>query len=473
MTTSTAQPDLPTGTTVSDERDPYVIDGSRVRQPPTTVAGRMRFLGPGMITSAAVVGSGELLTATTLGAQVGFMLLWLVLVSTFVKVWVQIELARWSISTGRPAISGYDDVPPKVGRRSWMSYLALLLFLQFLIGQAGVISAAAFAFSALFPIGPDPFAPLSIGVWVAILAAVAIAIHQTNRYRVIEGVSTVLVVLVTAFAVAMVFIVQTTEFAWTLGDVGDGLRFQVALGSFGVALSMFGLTGIGAGEITAYTYWCVEKGYAAWTGPRDDSAAWVERARGWVRVMKLDAWVSWVIYTVSTVAFYVVGAAVLYPQGLVPEGKDVMTTLSGIFSSAVGAWGGVVFLLGAGLALYKTVLANVPLQGRLISNTLAVFGAFSWTDRRRRNRWLRTVMIILPIAWGVLGTAVSSPLTLVVVGGILNAAYLIGVAVATLYLSRSQTDPRIKDGRFVATMMWVSAVTIALVGAVGIYSAIF
>ena len=41
-----------------------------------------------MITSAAVVGSGELLTATALGAQVGFILLWLVLVSTFVKVWV-------------------------------------------------------------------------------------------------------------------------------------------------------------------------------------------------------------------------------------------------------------------------------------------------------------------------------------------------------------------------------------------------
>lgn len=74
-----------------------------------------------MITSAAVVGSGELLTATTLGAQVGFLLLWLVLISTFLKVWVQIELGRWSISTGRVAVSGYDDVPPRLRRRGWMS----------------------------------------------------------------------------------------------------------------------------------------------------------------------------------------------------------------------------------------------------------------------------------------------------------------------------------------------------------------
>ena len=36
-----------------------------------------------------------------------------------------------------------------------------------------------------------------------------------------------------------------------------------------------------------------------------------------------------------------------------------MRTLSSIFSSAIGQAGGVIFLIGAGLALYKTVIANV------------------------------------------------------------------------------------------------------------------
>ena len=196
-------------------QDPYILDESRIQDPPTKFSGKLKFLGPGMITSAAVVGSGELLTATALGAQVGFILLWLVLVSTFVKVWVQIALARWAISTGRPAVTGYNDVPPKIAKRGWMAYLSLLLFAQFLIGQAGVISAAAFAFSTLFPIGGDPYTTLSIGVWVAILAAGAIAIHLANRYDVVENVSTVLVVLVTVFAISMVFLVQSTEFAWS------------------------------------------------------------------------------------------------------------------------------------------------------------------------------------------------------------------------------------------------------------------
>lgn len=450
------------------EHDPYRLDPPRIQEPPRTFGGRLKFLGPGMITSAAVVGSGELLTATTLGAQAGFVLLWLVLVSTFVKVWVQIELGRWSISTGQVSVTGYDTVPPRIGRRGWMTWLMLAMFLQFLTGQAGVISASAFAFSSLFPIGGEPYSVLSIGGWVAILVVVAIAIHITNRYRVVEGISTVLVVAVTVFAVVILFLVQGTEFSWSIAQLGEGMRFQIAVGSIGVALSMFGLTGVGAGEITAYTYWCVEKGYAAWTGPRDDSDAWRDRARGWISVMKVDAWVSWVIYTVSTAAFYLLGAAVLHPQGLVPKGNDVMETIASIFSTAVGEWGAVLFLVGAGLALFKTIIANVPSLGRQVGNTLAVLGAFDWSDAAVRNRWMRVIMIVLPVVWGVLGVAISSPLALVVLAGILNAVFLIGVAISTLYLSHTQTDPRVKDGPVFTTFLIVSAVAIVAVGVIGL-----
>ena len=461
----------PTRTTIAADVDPYVVDGSQTTEPPRSFRGKLKFLGPGMITSAAVVGSGELLTATTLGAQVGFMLLWLVLVSTFLKVWVQIELARWSISTGRVALDGYDDVPPRVAKRGWISWLVLLMFLQFFIGQAGVISASAFAFSSLFPIGPEPYSMLSIGSWVAILVVVAIGIHVANRYAVVENISTVLVLLVTAFAVVMLFLLHGTEFAWTLGDVADGMRFEISLGSAGIALAMFGMTGVGAGETTAYTYWVVEKGYASWTGPNDGTESWVARARGWISVMKVDAWVSWAIYTASTAAFYMLGAAVLHPQGIVPEGNDVMTTISSIFDSAVGTWGGVLFLLGAGLALFKTILANVPSLGRQVGHTLSIFGAYDWRDQVARDRWQRVIMIILPIGWGILGTAVSSPLALVIIAGILNAIYLIGAAIATLYLARTQTDPRIRDGRPTSVLLWISAIAIIFVGVIGLFNA--
>jgi hypothetical protein len=344
----------------------------------------------------------------------------------------------------------------------------LLMWLQFLTSQAGVISASAFAFSTLLPIGGEPYSALSIGIWIAALTVVAIAIHVSNRYAIVESVSTVLVFLVAAFAVVMVFLLLSTPYAWSGSDLLGGMRFQIAAGAMGVALSMFGLTGVGAGEITAYTYWCVEKGYAAWSGPRDDTAAWVARARGWIAVMKLDAWVSWLIYTISTAAFYILGAAVLQPQGLEPEGNEVMTTIAGIFSTTVGQWGAVVFLVGAGLALFKTIIANVPSLGRQTANTLAVFGAFDWEDAEQRNRWLRVIMVVLPVVWGGFGFFVSSPLVLVVIAGILNAIFLIGVAIATLYLSRTQIDPRVRDGAVFTVLLIISAISIVTVGVIGV-----
>ena len=52
-------------------------------------------------------------------------------------------------------------------------------------------------------------------------------------------------------------------------------------GTLGAAIAMFGITGVGADEITFYNYWCIEKGYARWTGPNDGSE-WRKRAKGWI-----------------------------------------------------------------------------------------------------------------------------------------------------------------------------------------------
>ena len=459
-----------TGHQIDDvHEDPYVMDRKKIQEPPKGWGPSLRFLGPGMITSAAVVGSGELITATTLGAQVGFMLLWLVFVSTFVKVAVQIELARWSISTGKAAMTGYDQVPPKIAGRGWISYIGLLMFLQILIGQGGVLGAAALAMSMILPIGGAPLSPLSLGFWIVVMVVVAIAIHAANKYDIVEKVSTILVLLVTIGVVAMVFGVQFTPFAWSAGDLADGMRFQIAAGAMGVALAMFGLTGVGAGEITAYTYWVVEKGYAAWTGPRDGSAAWVARAKGWIKVMQVDAWVSWAIYTVSTAAFYILGAAVLHPQGLTPKGNDVLGTISRIFTDTLGGWAGAIFLVGAGIALFKTILANAPGFARQVSNTLAVFHVIDWNNPAQRDRWMRGLVIGLPIAWGAFALAIQSPLAMVLIAGVGNAIFLMAVVVATLYLNKTETDPRIKGNTAWMVYLWISAVAVFAVGAIGLW----
>jgi Mn2+/Fe2+ NRAMP family transporter len=52
--------------------DPYRLTLDGVKAPPQGWLESLRYLGPGLIMSASIVGSGELIATTTLGAVAGF-----------------------------------------------------------------------------------------------------------------------------------------------------------------------------------------------------------------------------------------------------------------------------------------------------------------------------------------------------------------------------------------------------------------
>jgi Mn2+/Fe2+ NRAMP family transporter len=447
-----------------DQADPYRLTPEGIKEPPVGWRASFRYLGPGLIVSAAIVGSGELIATTTLGAQAGFVLLWLVIVSTLVKVAVQIELARWTIATGEPALTGYNRVPPRIGRIGWINVLWAVLALIKLLQLGGIIGGTALAFSVLLPIGGEPLAFVSLLFWTSVLAVGSIVLLYSNRYSLIERGAFVLVVVFSAVTVLIALGLPVTPFPYDVGDIGSGLTFLIPAGTLGAALAMFGITGVGADEITFYTYWCLEKGYARWTGPNDGSEAWARRANGWIRVMYKDALISWVIYTFGTLAFYIMGAAVLQPQGLVPQGNEMITTLSRIYTDILGEWASVVFLIGAIAVLGSTLWGAIPSWARMYVNWLASVGVLDWQDAATRTRWIRGFIVALPLLWGVVYLWIQSPVIMIQIGGVVTGIFLVAVVVAVYYLRRTETDPRLHGGRGFAVMLGISSVAIGLLG---------
>jgi Mn2+/Fe2+ NRAMP family transporter len=323
-------PEVPVGVVDgSVDDDPYHLDASGIREPPSGWRRSLTHLGPGLVLSASIVGSGELIATTTAGAQVGFALLWLVLLSCAVKVAVQIEFARWTIATGSPALSGCNRVPPRLGPIGWVNLLFFLLVVSKVLQVGGVLGGTAIAFSVLFPIGGDPLQDPSRTIWHAIVIALTIGSLYSNRYRLIETGAFWMVATFSIVTVVIAVGLPFTPWGYTGGEILSGLRFDLPPAALGAAMAMFGITGVGSDEIIAYNYWCIEKGYARWVGPNDGSDEWVRRARGWIAVMYKDATLSMVIYTFATVAFYVMGASVLYRQGLLPRGNGCTPTRSG------------------------------------------------------------------------------------------------------------------------------------------------
>ena len=82
-------------------------------------------------------------------------------------------------------------------------------------------------------------------------------------------------VVITIITILIALGLPFTPLGYGLNDIMSGLTFSIPAGALGAAVAMFGITGVGSDEITMYNYWCMEKGYARWTGPNDGSDAWV------------------------------------------------------------------------------------------------------------------------------------------------------------------------------------------------------
>src|SRR5687768_1666869 len=91
--------------------------------PPTTLAGTFRHIGPGLIISAMIVGSGELIVTPKLGAEEGFKLLWFIVLGCLLKVFVQIELGRDAILRGRTTLMAFNTLPGPRLIVSWVLWL--------------------------------------------------------------------------------------------------------------------------------------------------------------------------------------------------------------------------------------------------------------------------------------------------------------------------------------------------------------
>lgn len=435
--------------------DPYVLTQAGIKEPPVGWGASFKYLGPGMILTASIVGSGELISTTTMGSTAGFALLWMVIFSCVVKVALQVELARFAISTGIPTLAAFNMVPPKIGPFGWINWIWAVFAVTKWVQSAGIIGGVAQIFQIWFPI--------SIYVWTGIVVVATIGLLFSSAYDFLEKGAFYLVVLFTIITVAIAFGLPFTPFAYTGADVLSGLTFQIPAGTLGVALAMFGITGVGSDEISMYPYWCLEKGYARWTGPNDGSAEWARRANGWMKVMHKDVIVSFVIYTFATMAFFLMGASVLYKQGVKPEGAGSVTmiaSLARMYTDTLGSWAKDGFLLGAFAVLGSTLWAAVPSWSRQWTNWMSVGGMVDWANPAQRIKTIRAWTVFLPIVWGVVYLFVQQPVQLVWVGGIATSLFLFVLVVAIWYLRQNYTDKRLYGSTAFNALLVISSIAI-------------
>jgi Mn2+/Fe2+ NRAMP family transporter len=371
---------------------------SSIKTPATGLA-ILAVLGPSIVWVSEYIGTGEVILATRNGAIFGTGILWVVISGIFLKVWIGMSGARYTVCTGEGMMDMFSRMP---GPKNWAVWLVMVTMLISSTMAAGAIATAAGVFlGSMFPISN------SLGGWIVTLFALLIA--WTGKFKWLKLVMGLFVLIM----VAGVMYVATTVFpgwdAFFSGLIPHTPPVPEWARDQGIGdnpwREILPLLGFGAGGFASqvwYTYWVIGAGYGAAKKDGYGEAADTDelkeldledakKLKGWSRIIYFDSSLAMIMGIIITLGFVLSGAGVLGEARLAPSGANVALELSEIFASRWAEAGGFLFLLGGTAALMATMVGHMAGWPRLLADAFRIcIPAFE-----RKLKWIRQFRLFL------------------------------------------------------------------------------
>lgn len=356
-----------------------MLTSSNVPIPPRGLA-IIAILGPSLVWAAEYIGSGEVILATRTGAILGTSVIWAVVIGIFLKYWIGMSGARYTVTTGEGMVDMFDRMP---GPRHWVVWVVLVAQLvAAAISIGSVANAAGIFISNLVPISPF------LCGWLVSLFAVFVAWSGVfEPLKVVMSIFVFFTVLGVGYVALKVFPGFRVFLAGLIPETTKVPQWAISQGlQENPWREILPLLGWGAGGFASqvwYSYWVIGADYGNASGRDYGNPADLKqlktmtretalKIKGWFRVVYSDATLALVLGTVVTVSFLLAGAGVLGPRHLAPEGPDVALTLSTILSSQWGKIGGILFMIGGTAALISTNVGQLAGWPRLLADTFRI-----------------------------------------------------------------------------------------------------
>lgn len=443
------------------------LEDLQVRELPARKLSFWRMAGPGAILVGLSIGAGEIVIWPRIVAEYGASMVWAAVVGIFLQMWVNFEIARWTIATGETVYTGFARV--------WRGFGPVFIVLTLLAWLApGWARASGLALKAIL-VGPDGFGSDTFWTVLTFAAAALILFGPKVAYLAVERTVEVLVVVVTIGLVVVAAAVGTVE-VWT--ELGAGIvNFGYRAPGMSVKALFIAIVFAGAGGTANlfYSFYLRDKGIGMGahvptlqnplrgrteaigeTGYTFESNDENERRfRSWWAYIRQDQMVFfWGLNTVTILLFIFGALAVLHPLGAVPAAGSLIWDEAAILEGVWGPTGRMVFLLVGVATLFSTQLAVLDGVSRSIADI--VHTNFEVARTRSVNWWY----LIVASIWIVAGCAITWVMESVGVtelGFLFNAAYMGGFAMAiyvpvTLYMNYRHL-PRVARPGVVCTFM--------------------
>lgn len=373
-------------------------------------AGFLKVIGPGIVFASVAIGETHLALMPYAGAMYGHALLWLV-VLVHVLYYPNFEYGpRYAAATGGTLVDGYRRV--KAGRV--LTYVLIVfmfisppLIMSSLLGLSGSVLYAAFP-AVGFP------------VWCTLLFLITVGIVIGGKYKVVERLSKIMV-LVTVLVAILVFLISPPAPAAFFGGLSPGIP-AVA----GVMLVVVAILRVPTDPAISVflSEWAVSK-RQEWLSGGDGTGK-----QALLQALKkslFDIRLGMVLSCIVAVVFLSIGATILNPQGIVPEGIDVSLKLSEIYTQTLGGWVFPVFVVTLFAAFWGSYLAAMDGILRLFSDLVPRIFKF---DDSKTRRVSIGYLLLVTIAGLLMATVVQRPMLMVLLAvsvGLINYPLIFGL----------------------------------------------
>ncbi len=408
---------------------------------------KWQWYGPAFIWMVAAIGSGEILFSPRVGSRYGYEFLWAAILMTYF-MWTMIrEIGRYTVVTGQSILEGYRQLP---GPRNWPIWIIFVPQLFVSAITIGGIAALGGNMLRMVAGGNQMF-------YAGAFLAVSVFLVGLGKYTYVQRVTTlfaailILSALVTAGRVFPSADKILSGFAPTLPQDFDPY----------FVLPWFGFYLAGGAGIMLFSYWVQAKGYAERLPEKDDLPILEEkgsRIRGlkeWIRIMSTTAAIGVCGGSFIIIAFLVLGAELLGPQGIVPEGIKVAEDLTKLLSTVWGNFGYWLLSVTFIVALWGTVISNQDGWPRMFTDaTYLLREKTAEKDREKiRNFYLIGFCTVIPL---IIVLLVRDPVKILSPAGIITAIHTPFVIGLTVWVNRRRLPSELRPGRWTVLSMFIA-----------------
>ena len=395
----------------------------------TPVTAKWKVIGPGLVVAATGIGAGDLVATLVAGSKYGYALLWAAVAGVIIKIFLVEGAGRYSLATGHSIFEGWK----RVGRwTSW--YFGPYIIIWGFVYGATAMSASALPIYTAFP---------QIPLWVYAVASglIGAVLVWFGKYKGLEKV--------VAALVGVMFITVVGTAIATLPNLGEIIKGLVPIIPKGGVIYTMSIAGGVGGTITlaAYGYWLKEKG---WYTP------------AWMKVMRIDNTVAYVISGIFVISMLIMGAELLYSANIaIASGDKGLVDLAGVLAERYGPFLSTMFLVGFWASSFSSVIG--------VWHGVSLMFADFWgnvrklpedhPDRAEGGKYYKFYILWLTFPPMLLLT-LGKPVGVIITYGVLGSLFMPFLAITLLYLLNSKHVPeKWRNG-------WVLNVILVIIAAI-------